>query len=214
MAEHRINITTWPRADLFRLFRSYQKPHYAITSRVDVTHLIAARKQHNDISPYRACLYAIGHGVQAVPELRTRFRATTAGDVVVRHDHVALSMTVPQVAGGFTHAYVPYDPDFTRFEGEAKRLIDIAAANHAPITGAKWRDDVTYLSCLPWLDYTALDNPLVDATDCIPRISWGKFIDHGQHWDMAMTIEVHHALVDGVHLGAYFHAVQQALNNI
>jgi chloramphenicol O-acetyltransferase type A len=39
-------------------------------------------------------------------------------------------------------------------------------------------------------------------------------VEHGTKTDMAMTLEVHHALVDGAHIGAYFAAVQTALDSI
>lgn len=209
MGETQIDLATWPRADQFRLFRGYAKPHFATTARVDATHLMATRKPQG-VSPYRACLYAIGAGLHAVPELLTRFR----GDTVLRHDAVALSMTVPRDNGGFTFGYVPFDPDFARFDARAARLIAQAAATPDLKENAGQRDDVAFLSCLPWLDYTSLDNAVAGPQDCIPRVSWGKIVDRGGRWDMAMTLEVHHALVDGAHVGRYFAAVQDALDRV
>ena len=208
MACHNVDLNTWPRAAQFRFFRTYEKPHYAVTSRLDVTHLMARKAE--GVSPYRACLYAIGTGLHVVPELSMRFR----GDQVVRHDVVNLSMTVPTQDGSFTYGYVPYLPDFLDFDSHAKALIEAAAQGGDLAANAGDRDDVAYLSCMPWLDYTSINNALPGPDDCIPRVSWGKFVDHGTGWDMAMTLEVHHALVDGAQVGAYFAAVQAALNAI
>ena len=208
MATHEVDQASWPRAAQFRLFRSYQRPHYAVTSRRDVSHVMDRKGE--GVSPYRACLYAIGAGLHAVPELCMRFR----GDTVVRHDTVALSMTVPTDAGSFGYGYVPYDPDFTSFDRQAKELIDAVArgGDLAPNTGE--RDDVAYLSCVPWLDYTSINNALPGPNDCIPRITWGRFMQQPTGWDMAMTLEVHHALVDGAQVGAFFEAVQDALDRL
>ena len=74
--------------------------------------------------------------------------------------------------------------------------------------------DVAYLSCLPWLDYTSLDNALPSANDCIPRVSWGKIVPKGDGFDMAMTLQVHHALVDGLQVGQFFEATQTAINTL
>ncbi len=208
MAEHLVDLQTWPRADQFRFFRIYQKPHYAVTSRLDVTHVIG--RKADGISPYRACLYAIGAGIHAVPELCMRFR----GDQVVRHDGVELSMTVPTKVGSFNYAYVPYQPDFDAFDAGAAALIAAAAEGGALDANAGARDDLAYLSCMPWLDYTSINNALPGPDDSIPRVSWGKFVDQGGRWDMAMTLEVHHALVDGRQVGAYFAAVQTALDQV
>lgn len=205
MASHPVDLATWPRAAQFRFFRTYDSPHYAVTSRLDVTAVMA--RKATGLSPYRACLHAIGVGIHAVPELCMRFR----GENVVRHDMITLSMTVPTQAGSFGYAYVPFVADFTSFDLQAKALIDrtAAGADLAPNDGE--RDDLAYLSCMPWLDYTAINNALPGPQDCIPRVTWGRIVDHGGRFDMAMTLEVHHALVDGAQVGAYFAAVQDAL---
>ncbi|MEM9786554.1 MAG: CatA-like O-acetyltransferase [Pseudomonadota bacterium] len=208
MAEHIVDLQTWPRAAQFHFFRTYQKPHYAVTSRLDVSHIIA--RKADGLSPYRACLFAIGSGLHAVPELCMRFR----GDQVVRHDMVTLSMTVPTHSGTFGYAYVPFLPDFSAFDAQAKALIDQVAAGDVLAANSGERDDLAYLSCMPWLDYTSINNALPGPDDCIPRVSWGKFVDQDGPWDMAMTLEVHHALVDGAQVGDYFHAVQTALGSV
>ena len=203
-----IDLETWPRAAQFRFFRTYLQPHYATTTRLDVTHLMA--RKADGVSPYRACLYAIGAGLHAVPELCMRFR----GDDVVQHDMVTLSMTVPTDAGSFGYAYVPYLPDFTQFEAQAKTLIASVAKGGALEANSGERDDLAYLSCMPWLDYTSINNALPGPDDCIPRVTWGKIVERDRRWEMAMTLEVHHALVDGAQVGAYFAGVQKSLASL
>lgn len=205
--EHTVDLDTWPRAAQFHFFRTYDRPHYATTARIDVTDLMVRRKPMGT-SPYRASLHAIGAGLHAVPELLMRFR----GDRVVRHDAVDLSMTVPTEAGSFNYAYVPFVADFASFDAQAKALIDTASRTFDLSANAGQRDDVAYLSCLPWLDYTAINNAMPGPGDCIPRVSWGKIVEAGGRWSMAMTLEVHHALVDGAQVGGYFAAVQRTLD--
>ncbi len=205
MTHQIVDLETWPRAAQFHFFRTYDKPHYAVTGRLDVTHVMA--RKAGGVSPYRACLYAIGAGLHAVPELCMRFR----GDVVVQHEMVTLSMTVPTDAGTFGYAYVPFMSDFTAFDAQADALIKEVAKGRVLDANSGQRDDLAYLSCMPWLDYTAINNALPGPDDCIPRVTWGKFVEQGECWTMAMTLEVHHALVDGAQVGAYFAAVQEAL---
>jgi chloramphenicol O-acetyltransferase type A len=205
-----VDLADWARADQFRFFRTYGKPHYAVTARIDVTRLLAARKAQG-VSPYRACIHAIGAGIHAVPELRMRFR----GDVVTLYDIVTLSMTVPLADGNFNYAYVPYQADASAFDDSCRTLMEAARADGTLNANAGQRDDLAYLSCMPWLDYTSINNALPGPDDCIPRVSWGKFADGpDRRWSMAMTIEVHHALVDGRQVGAYFEAVQAALSGV
>lgn len=208
MPEQTVNLDTWPRAEQFRFFRTFERPHYAVTSRVDVTGLMQAKAR--GISAYRACLYAIGAGLQAVPELRMRFRR----DDVVLHDTFFLSMTVPTQSGTFDYAYVKWIADWSEFDASSAKRIAAASQSTSLNPNAVPSDAVAYLSCMPWMDYTSINNAMPGPDDCIPRISWGKFVDHGDRWDMAMTLEVHHALVDGEQVGAYFAAVQAALETV
>jgi len=208
MAEHKIDLDTWPRAKHFRLFRDFERPHFAITCRLDVTRLMIERKPQG-VSPYRACLFAIGAGLHAVPELRMRLRA----DGVVQFDHIAMSMTVPRSDGTFGFGYVDYQPVFSGFDRHAQERI-AAARDDTSFNPNTFTEAVAYMSCLPWLDFTSLDNALPHAKDSIPRIGWGKICAKGDQQDMAMSIQVHHALVDGVHVGEYFAAVQKALDTL
>ena len=147
----------------------------------------------------------------AVDALRMRFR----GETVVLHDAVELSMTVPRTDGSFGYAYVPFVANWQVFDRDAKAIIDMVAAAGGLQPNTGQRDDLAYLSCLPWLDFTALDNALPGPHDCIPRVSWGKFVtDSAGRHSMAMAVQVHHALVDGLHVGRYFEAAQLALDAI
>lgn len=207
--EHRVDLATWPRAPQFHFFRTYTRPHFSVTSRLDVTHLMTQVKP-TGTSPYRASLYAIGAGLHAVPELLMRFR----GDTVIRHDAVDLSMTVPTTSGSFTYAYMPFDPDLATFEATAQTLIQAAATKTELSANLGDRDDVAYLSCMPWLDYTSLTNAMPGPDDCIPRIGWGKITGADGRYTMPVTAEVHHALADGAHVGAFFSAAQVALDTL
>jgi chloramphenicol O-acetyltransferase type A len=209
MSETLVDFETWPRAAQYRWFRTYDRPHYATTSRLDVTHLVG-RRQADGVSFYRASLFAISQGLHAVPELLMRFR----GDTVVRHDTVDLSMPVPTPKGSFNYAYVPYVADFTTFDAQADQIItDTALQDDLNPLGAG-TDNVAFLSCMPWLDYTSINNAMPHKNDSVPRVTWGKYVAEDDRWRMAMTLEVHHALVDGAQVGAFFAAVQGALDAI
>ena len=43
MAEVVIDQATWPRAEQFRFFRTYDRPHYAVTSRIDASYIMARK---------------------------------------------------------------------------------------------------------------------------------------------------------------------------
>ena len=207
MSGQRVDVATWSRREVFKLFRSYDRPHYAITARIDVSRLMRDRKA-TGLSPFRVTMYAIGAGLAEVPALRMRFR----GDVVTQYEDVHLSPAIPLDTGEFGYAYLPWQPDRATFDADVAKAIAAIRAGQPLNANQGQIENVAYLSCLPWLDYTSLDNALPGRDDCIPRISWGKIVPTGNGHDMAMTLQVHHALVDGRHAGVFFDATQAALN--
>jgi len=204
-----VELATWPRAEQFHFFRTFERPHYATTVRMNVSNLMARRKVQN-ISPFRHAIYAIGTGLHAVPELCMRFQ----NDTVTRYDRLQLSPTIPLDNGDFRYTYLQFDPDRGAFDSHTKAKIEEVRAGVPLNANDGSIHDVAYLSCLPWLDYSSLDNALPNANDCIPRISWGKIVPKNNGFDMAMTIQVHHALVDGRQVGQFFDSTQKALDTV
>ncbi|MEP3437366.1 MAG: chloramphenicol acetyltransferase [Hoeflea sp.] len=203
-----IDLATWSRSGQFKLFRTYDRPHFATTARVDVTALMTKGKPAG-VSPYRAFIHAIGTGIHAVPALKMRF----TGNSVVEYDGISLSATVPRPGDTFGYCYISYYPDWSRFDESCKAAIDETAKGTDLGANTGQRFDVAYLSCLPWLDFTALDNALPGPEDCIPRFSWGKFMEAADgRWSCAVAVQVHHALVDGLQVGQFFEAAQICLN--
>lgn len=202
-----VDLETWPRAAQFQFFRTFDRPHYATTARVDVTTLMTQRKTTGR-SPFRHTIWAIGQALTSVPELSMRFQ----GDQVTLYSDLLLSPTIALENGDFRYTYLSWQKNCAAFDAHAHSKISEVRAG-APLGANDGTiQNVAYLSCLPWLDYTSLDNALPHADDCIPRISWGKIVQQGDQYDMAMTLQVHHALVDGLQVGQFFEAVQAALN--
>ena len=204
-----VALDTWSRAEQFRFFRGFERPHFATTARVDVSRLMANRKRHA-LSPFRHTIWAVGVALHADPELRMRFQ----GDAVTEYATQQLSPTLTLANGDFRYTYLTFDADRAAFDAHAETEI-AAVREGAPLNANDGSlHNVAYLSCLPWLNYTALDNALPGPDDCIPRVSWGKIVATDGGHDMAMSLQVHHALVDGRQVGAFFESVQDALNDV
>jgi chloramphenicol O-acetyltransferase type A len=45
----------------------------------------------------------------------------------------------------------------------------------------------------------------------VPKISFGKFIRDNERTLMPFSVEVHHALVDGLHVGRYLARMEEML---
>ncbi len=206
MPDQRINLETWDRTETFRFFQTFEKPHFSITARADVTRLMAA-KERDGVSIFRACMWALACGANACPELRTRFE----GDAVTLYDQIDVSPVVSMPDGSYRFAYVPFSPDWAEFDARAAKIID-GVRQGAGLNPDEGGNGVAYMSALPWIDFTSLTNAIRVSDDSIPRLAWGKIVPKAEGFDMAVGIELHHAVADGRHAGLFFEATQAALS--
>ncbi len=198
-----LDLGTSNRAELFRLFRGFEQPHYAITTRLDVTRLIRDHVSQG-ASSYRALLFAFGCATNAVPQFRTRFD----GDGAVVYDVVDVSTTVPTPDGSFWFSDFAFDPHWPTFDRIAVEALDRPTV---PIAENGERRDVIYFSCLPWIDVQSMTHAVSGPDDDIPRISWGRIVPAGTGYEVSCTVAVHHALVDGSHIGDLTRHIQDVL---
>jgi len=48
--------------------------------------------------------------------------------------------------------------------------------------------------------------------DSIPKIALGKLTQNGDRMRMPLSIEVHHGMMDGLHVGQFIHTLQELFN--
>ncbi len=70
------------------------------------------------------------------------------------------------------------------------------------------------MSAMPWVSFTSVMHPLqMNPPDSVPRIAWGKVFEERLILKMPLSVQVHHALLDGIHLGRYYSLVQEYLDH-
>ena len=72
------------------------------------------------------------------------------------------------------------------------------------------QDDLLFMTGLPWVSFTSMLHPIhMHPADSVPRIAWGKFFDQEGRTRMPVAVQVHHALMDGLHIGRYYQRIQE-----
>jgi chloramphenicol O-acetyltransferase type A len=202
-----VDLANWPRRETLGLFRRFEKPQFSVTSRIDVSRILARRRQSNGFSSYLACTHAAGCALHAVPELSYRIR----GERLVRHETMVLSPTLQFSDGRLGFTYLDWQPDHERFAAQARATIAETLALGLLKPGVDGDDGVAFLSCQPWLDFTSFDNPVFNSDDSVPRICWGRYTPASDgSTSMAVALQVHHGLVDGYHVAQFFREMQAA----
>ncbi len=199
-----IDLATWPRRNLYRFFSGLDYPYLSISAEPDITAL-QQRCKTKRLSMFKAVLYGVSRAANAIEEFRIRIR--DAQPVV--HDVVHPSFTVLTEGDLFCFCESKYTQDMEVFFRRTEHAI--AAAKDSPsLEDGPGRDDYLFISSLPWLRFTSITNPVnLEPADAIPRIVWGKFTPVGDRVVMPLSVQVHHGLVDGLHVSRFFGLFQK-----
>ncbi len=208
MAFTTIDLQTWRRKHHYEMFRQFESPHYNICADVDITQLYQLAKAQQ-VSSFALVLYCICRTANALQAFRLRMRE----DEVVLHDAVHPSFTVLGAENTFsycTHDYQPALADFLQ-----RNQLEMQQALASPSLASEGRDDLIYLSCIPWVKFTSISHamPLM-PTDSVPRFSWGKYQKQNNSVTMPLSVQVHHALVDGYDVGQFFQKIERLFAGI
>lgn len=203
-----IDRATWPREGHYRFFAAMSNPIFALTFPVDVTGLRRYTKA-NGLSFYTALVFLVAKAMEDVEAFRLRDR----DGVIVRHDRLIPSFTDLKPGGELFHIVTLESgedlPDFCR---RAKALSASAAGLFTAGEGEWDQDQEVFFTCLPWFPLTgAVNERNADPCDAIPRVAWGRWEEHGGRTLLSVSLEANHRLVDGVHVGKFYEALNKRL---
>jgi chloramphenicol O-acetyltransferase type A len=203
----RIDLKTWPRREHFETYNTFDHPHFNMCANVDMTAFYSALKERN-ISFTVAIVYVLSRAANDIPEFRHRIHA---GEVV-EHEIVHPSITVLKDDDLFTFCTFDYCDDFSSFTTKAVQQMAYVK-EHPTLKDEPAQDNLLFMTAIPWVSFTSFMHPgLHDPADSIPRIAWGKFFPEGDQLKLPLSVQGHHALMDGLHIGRYYGKVQDYLH--
>ena len=202
-----LDLETWPRRDLFEFFRGYQNPYFNICTQLDVTRLVAFLRDRPGVSVSLAYHYFALRIANAIEPFHYRLEGD---DSVIIHGVINGGTTVLLPNETFTYAYFDYHEDFHQFITEAGEAIERVRAEGS--LKPTMRYDLIYFTTLPWVSFTSFAHARTPGRgESIPRIAFGKFLRDGDRIHLPISVEVHHALMDGLHVGRFFISLEKAL---
>jgi len=203
-----LDMESWPRREHFKFYTTFDQPHFGLCANVDLTHFYPAVKERG-VSLSVALVHALARAANAIPEFRYRIR----GRDVVEHEIVHPSATVPVGEDLFSFCTFDYAEDFSEFAARAEEKIAYVKENPT-LEDEPGQDDLLYLSAIPWVSFTSVKHAIhFDPVDSVPRFSWGKFFAEGESLKMPLDVQVHHGLVDGLHVGRFYAGVQYLMDH-
>jgi chloramphenicol O-acetyltransferase type A len=72
-----------------------------------------------------------------------------------------------------------------------------------------------HYSIIPWISFSSISHlRKFNTDDSIPKIVFGKHHKKDNGLVMPVSAEVHHSLMDGLHVGKYLHLLNELYNNL
>jgi chloramphenicol O-acetyltransferase type A len=202
-----IDMETWERGELFKFFNAWACPHFSMCANVDLTAFQPVVRQRN-LSFTVSITYVIARAANSIPEFRYRIRQGK----VVEHEVVHPSTTILTKGGLFGFCTFEYAEDFAEFAPKAAQQMAFVR-EHPTLESTAGRDDLLYMTAIPWVSFTSFMHPLdLYPADSFPRFACGKYFSEGERLKMPLSIQGHHAVMDGLHVSRCYEAIQGLLD--
>lgn len=200
---HYLDLERWPRRGAFEFFRGYDNPYFNVCAPLDCTALLEYTRAHH-ASFSLACVYLALRTANAYEPFRYRLD----GGRVLVHNIVHAGTTTLLDDERFAFIYFDFDDDFFRVQDSARRARDAARGHAGGLDAQDHRTDLVHFSSLPWIEFTGLSHARNwRREDSVPKITFGRY--HGSApVQLPISVEVHHALMDGMHVGRFLEALQ------
>ncbi len=203
-----LDLNAWPRGEHFAFFRQFGEPFFGVVVTVDCTKAYE-RAKSSGIPFFVWYLHKTLETVNACEPFRYRIE----GDRVAIHDRIDGSATIGRQDGSFGFSLMEFHPDLATFNATALAEIDRVKKTPGLFTRSFESDNLIHFSAIPWVDFTSLSHARhFSLADSCPKISFGKMTLHPDgRRTMPMSVHVHHALMDGLHVGQFTDAFQHAM---
>ena len=206
---HFLDIDSWNRRSHFEFFKDFEQPFFGLCTDVDVSVVYEKTRQQPSSSFFLTCLYC---SLQASNEVEA-FRYRLRDDKVLVHDVIHGSSTVLRTDGTFGFAYFDFSPDFGQFREDGSNSLSVARNETGELDPQPGKDDLIHYSVIPWVRFTGLLHARrIPAEESVPKIVFGKHHPRDGVRRMPISIEAHHALMDGLEVGAFLERFQELLN--
>ena len=204
MSFHLIDFETWERKDFYKHFINDVVCTYSTTVNLDITNL-------KNVRLYPTIIWLLTNVVNQMPEFRTAI--TKEGVGIYDEMHPAYTI--------FNKENKNFSGIWTEFNLDYKVFLDAYELDIAKYAPSKEyapkpnRPDNSFdISMIPWFTFTSFNlNIFGDGKYLLPIFTLGKYFDDNGKRLIPLSIQVHHAVCDGYHIGKFVETLQSLINH-
>ena len=205
-----IDIETWDRKDHFNAYLGTDFPYINVGANLDITNLLGFCKKRN--LPFYLSMVFFAHHIASQI---TNFKYRIKDGRPILNDKIHPSFTyLPKDRELFIIVIPEYTDEITGFLKNALEMIAEQGTDPG-LNLVRGRYDIIGYSAIPWIQYTHFIRSIVKiGVDSNPKITWGKYFNQGDRVLMPFSVQVHHGLMDALHVGRYFQMLQHYIDEV
>lgn len=206
--KHLIDQASWNRREHFTFFSAFEEPFFGLVATVDCTRALAEAKR----SGVPFFLYYLHAALGAVNQVEA-FRYRIEDGQVYCYDRIHASATIGRADHTFGFSFIEHHDELPEFLPTATaEIAAVQASQGLRLNEQTGRPDVIHFSAVPWVRFTGLSHARsFGRPDSCPKISVGQTYLEGAATLMPVSVNVHHGLADGYHVGQFLAAFQERL---
>lgn len=205
-----IDYDNWERKHVYESYVGTDLPYIIVTAEIDVTKLHRLAKAEG-FSFYFAMVCIASKAADSIENFHYR----------IIDGKPAYTESVTPIAthlqpGKDVFIMVECDPydDVKTFAKENRIKADIPLDPGNP-RHPEARDDIYNFSAIPWIRYTGFVRTIAKlGQDSNPKFTLGKYEKKGEQILLPFSVQTHHGLMDGRHVGLFYERLQSMLDEI
>lgn len=194
------------RAEAFELWMSSPQPMVTVVKTFEVGRLRKASRKTGIKFNVLLC-WCICKAASSIEEL---FLLPVPGHLY-RYDKLAVNVIVQNEKGGITLCDVPYSEDIRQFNADYMRVTSMAAKT---CEGTSLEDAMIIgTSALPCTELDVIVNQYSGRWNN-PFLAWGKYRKGFFRTTLPISLQFHHAQMDGMQAGRFLNNLQEEINKV
>ena len=194
------------RAEAFELWMSSPQPMVTVVKTFEVGRLRKASRKTGIKFNVLLC-WCICKAASSIEEL---FLLPVPGHLY-RYDKLAVNVIVQNEKGGITLCDVPYSEDIIQFNADYMRVTSLAAKT---CEGTSLEDAMIIgTSALPCTELDVIVNQYSGRWNN-PFLAWGKYRKGFFRTTLPISLQFHHAQMDGMQAGRFLNNLQEEINKV
>ena len=193
------------RANAFAAWMKSPMPMVTLIKTFDVTHLVQ-RSRRTGLKFNMLLCWCIGKAASQVAE----FYMVPEGNKLMQYDRLAINVIVVTKDGGISMCDVPFSTDLQQFNADYMRLTTQVSESDQPYDLSA---DCTIIgtSALPDCEIDGIVNQYSGIYNN-PFLAWGKYRRRLFRFKLPISLQFHHAQMDGSHATRFLNLLQEVIN--